>query len=59
MSIKSSQARGTLPANNLINGLRPLNGDSHKISTFSAGRDTKNIKKSTSSEQAGPRTNNL
>lgn len=57
--IQSSQTRGSDVSHTVVNGFAPLNGDAHALSTAKAGKDTRNITKSTSDSQAGPVTNNL
>jgi hypothetical protein len=58
-SIQSSQSRGTGVSHSVINGFAPLNGEESSLSTAKAGKDTRNIEKSNSDSQAGPKTNNL
>ena len=61
-NIQSSQTRGTPLEHTVINNFMPQNvaslpGARKDLNT--AGKDTKNIQKSSSKEQMGPETNNL
>jgi len=58
-NIQSSQSREVPVDANVVDNLQPLNGGSRKINRDPAGRNTAHVEKSTSSEQAGPKTNNL
>ena len=58
-NIKSSQSRGTPVAHTTVDNFQPQNGDANKIKRDPAGKDTRHVEKSTSREQAGPKTNNL
>jgi len=60
--IKSSQPRNTPLETTVVNGFMPQNGASDsrsKKALGTAGKDTRNIQKSTSQTLAGPKTNNL
>jgi len=58
-SIKSSQPRGMPVNHTVVNGFAPQNGYGEGKPKDNAGKSTKKIEKSSSQEQAGPKTNNL
>jgi len=58
-NIKSSQARGSSVDYSVVDGFAPQNGGSKSIKRDPAGKNTAHVEKSTSQEQAGPKTNNL
>lgn len=59
-NIQSSMARGTPFAHTVINNFEPQNVASlPNKGSRTAGKDTKNIQKSSSEEMQGPKTNNL
>jgi len=58
-NIQSSQVRGLPLDHTVINNLEPQNVAALPTKGDTAGKDTRNIQKSTSKEQMGPKTNNL
>jgi len=58
-NIQSSMPRGTPVTHSVVNGFQPQNGHGKDAGRNTAGKDTRNIEKSSSKPQAGPKTNNL